>query len=107
MSYCHVSRQIDEHIHGEMVVDAFHQAINRRIEQLTAKGSVYYPFSVENIGEALGALNESQEKVLAYSLENGADNIGGMIAAWVSQYWQLQAEKKAIKEMRRNEHQNS
>lgn len=99
MSYCHVSRQIDEHIHGEMVADAFHDALNRRIESLTAKSAEYYPFSVENICEALGALNESQEKVLAYSLENGADNIGGMIAAWVSQYWQLQAEKQAIKEI--------
>lgn len=99
MSYCHVSRQIDDHAMGEMVVDAFHQAINRRIEQLTAKGAEYYPFSVENIGEALGALNESQEKILAFSLANGVEIIGGMVAAWVSQYWQLQAEKKAIKEM--------
>lgn len=98
-NYCHVSRQIDEHIHGEMVTDAFHDALNRRIGWLTAKDAKYYPFSVENIGEALGALNESQEKILAFSLENGVENIGGMVAAWVSQYWQLQAEKKAIKEM--------
>lgn len=98
-SYCHVSRQIDDHIHGEMVADAFHQAINLRIERLTAKGAEYYPFSIENIHEALGALNENQDAVLAFSLENSVENIGDMIAAWVSQYWQLQAEKQTIKDM--------
>ena len=98
MSYCHVSHQIDDHIHGEMVADAFHTALNRRIEELTAKGAEYYPFTREAIGEALGALNQSQEIVLQFCLESGQENIGGMIANWISQYWTLQAENKAIKE---------
>lgn len=98
MTYCHVSRQIDDHIHGEMVADAFHTAINKRIEQLTSKGAEYYPFTREAIGEALGALSDAQERILAHSLENGIEQIGGMIANWISQYWTLQAETKAVKE---------
>ena len=98
MNYCHASRQCDEHAHGEMVADAFHTALNNRIADLTAKGAEYYPFTRENIGEALGALNQSQEIVLQFCLEAGQENIGGMIANWISQYWNLLAEKKAIKE---------
>lgn len=98
-TYCHVSRQIADHAMGEMVVDAFHQRINRRIEQLTAEGGEYYPFSVENIGEALGALTDYQELILKHSLEKGINEIGLMIGQWVTNYWILQAEKKAIKEL--------
>jgi len=97
MTYCHVSRQCDEHAHGEMVADAFHQALNKRIADLTAKGAEYYPFTRANIGEALGALNQSQEIVFQFCLESGQEKIGGMIANWITQYWQLQAENKAIK----------
>lgn len=101
MNYCHVSRKIDDHIHGEMVADAFHQALNRRIEELTAKDGEYYPFTREAIGEALGVLSDNQERILAHSLENGIEQIGGMIANWVSNYWTLQAENKAIAELSR------
>lgn len=99
MTYCHVSRQIADHAHGEMVFDAFHTALNRRIEELTAKGAEYYPFTRKAIGEALGALSDNQERILAHSLENGIEQIGGMIANWVSNYWTLQAEKRAIEEL--------
>lgn len=99
MSYCHVSRQIDDYIHGEMVVDAFYQALNKRIEELTEKEGEFYPFSKENVFEALGGLNDNQELILAAALENSADNIGGMLAAWIDGYWILQAEKKAIAEL--------
>lgn len=98
MTYCHVSRQIADHAHGEMVADAFHDAINRRIDELTAKGAEYYPFSIENIGEALGALSDEQQRVFQTSLEMGLENIGGMIGEWIEQYWTLIAEKKAIHE---------
>lgn len=98
MIYCHVSKQCDDHAHGEMVADAFHTALNRRIEELTAKGAEYYPFTREAIGEALGSLSDDQERILAHSLENGIEQIGGMIANWISQYWTLQAENKAIRE---------
>lgn len=99
MTYCHVSRQIDDHAHGEMVADAFHTTLNRRIEELTAKDGEYYPFSREGIGEALGALSDDQEQILQSCLENGNENIGGMVANWISQYWTLQAEKQAIDEL--------
>jgi hypothetical protein len=99
MSYCHVSRQIDEHAHGEMVADAFHTALNNRIADLTAKGAEFYPFTRENIGEALGSLSDAQELILQTSLEMELDEIGGMIGNWISQYWTLQAEAKAIKEL--------
>lgn len=98
MTYCHVSRQIADHAHGEMVNDAFNDAINQRIDELTAKGAEYYPFSIENIGEALGSLNNDQERILQTCLENGVKNIGCMIGDWIRQYWTLLAEKKAIDE---------
>ena len=101
MTYCHVSRQIDDHAHGEMVADAFHQALNNRIDELTAKGGKFYPFSRDGIGEALGSLSDSQELILQSSLEIGLENIGIMIANWISQYWVLIAEKQAIEELSR------
>ena len=98
MTYCYVSRQCDDHAHGEMVADAFHTALNKRIAELMQKDAEFYPFTRENIGEALGQLTDAQELILQTSLEMELDAIGGMIGNWISNYWELQAEKKAIKE---------
>jgi hypothetical protein len=98
MTYCHVSKQIDEHLHGEMVADRFHEALNKRIAELMQKGAEFYPFTRENIGEALGQLSQSQEIILQTSLEMELDSIGRMVGNWISNYWELQAEKKAIQE---------
>jgi hypothetical protein len=98
MTYCHVSKQIDDHLHGEMVADSFQQALNKRIAELMQKGAEFYPFTRENIGEALGSLSDAQELILQTSLEMELDSIGGMIGNWISQYWELKAEKKAIQE---------
>lgn len=99
MSYCHISRQIDDHIHGEYVVDSLNQKINARIERLMTPGADYYPFTRENIMEALGGLTDAQEIILQHTLEKGINEVGFMLSNWISQYWELQAEKKAIKEL--------
>lgn len=99
MSYCHVSRQCDDYAHGEMVADAFNDALNKRIEELTKEGAEYYPFSRENMKEALGALSDNQELILQHSFQNEINEIGLMVGRWIEQYWTLQAEKIAIKEL--------
>ena len=99
MTYCHVSRQIADHCSGEMVFDAFHQALNNRIDELTEKGAKYYPFERNNCMEALAFLTESQELILVHALENGINDIGLLLGQWVQNFWTLQAEKQAIPEL--------
>jgi hypothetical protein len=101
MSYCHVSRQCDDHAHGEMVADAFHTALNNRIDELTHEDAKYYPFSQNNCMEAFGFLTNEQEEILVYALKTGKNDIGLMLAEWVQNFWTLQAEKQAIEELSR------
>ena len=101
MTYCHVSRQIDDHINGEMVADAFHTAINKRVAELTAEGAEYYPFSIENIGEALGALTMPQQLIQQQAYKLFPEKVGFLQQNWIEQYWVLQAENKAIQELSR------
>lgn len=99
MSYCHVSCQIDEYAHGEMVADAFNDALNKRIAELTKEGAEYYPFSYENIGEALGALTMPQQLIQQQAYKLFPEKVGMLQANWIEQYWLLQAENKAIQEL--------
>jgi hypothetical protein len=99
MSYCHVSRQIDDHAHGEMVADRFHDALNKRITELTKKGGEYYPLDIKNHDEALGELDEARKIIRkAYYEEGLYQLVGELEHTWIKQYWELQAEKKAIEE---------
>jgi hypothetical protein len=96
---CVNSHYLDEHLDDIGKQDASIERINSRIAELTSEGGKWFPFTRENIGEALGQLSDSQEMILQHSLENGINEIGLMIGNWVTQYCELQAEKEAIKEL--------
>lgn len=100
MNYCHVSNQIDKHIHGEMVADALHDRLNNRIAELMAVGGEYYPFDIDNHDEALGELDEARKIIRKHYFEDGLYQIVAELESnWVTEYWQKKAEKKAIEEL--------
>lgn len=96
---CVNSHHIDEHLASIDKKDASIEQLNHRIAQLTAIGGDFYPFMRENIMEALGALSDPQELILTHALSSGINEIGLMLGHWVENYWTLQAEKQAIKEI--------
>jgi hypothetical protein len=96
--YCHVSRQCDDHAHGEHVADRFHDALNKRIAELTAEGAEFDPFDLENINEALGSLTLCQRLIQREAYKFYPEKVGILQTNWINQYWTLQAENKAIEE---------
>lgn len=96
---CVNSMHIDQHLAELDSQDASIERINRRVAELTQEGSKWFPFTRENIGEALGQLSDCQELILCHSLKENINEIGLMLVNWVSQYCELQAEKEAIREL--------
>ena len=96
---CVNSYYIDKHIKELDAQESLLEQINKRVAKLMEKGNAFYPYDRENIFEALGGLTDSQERVLQHALEQGFNEIGGMLANWIEQYWAQQAEIKAAQEL--------
>lgn len=94
---CIVSIQEREHAHQQGVMDAFDDAINNRVSHLL--DGDYNPKIKENIFEAIGALSEGNQEILATMVNHSACTLSVMLKGWVSDYWEEAAEQKAIKEM--------
>lgn len=89
--------------------DAKAELISNRVAELTCKGGEFYPLDKESIFEALGDMGKDRETILQYMLEHGATDkpellagIGQLLLNWITDYWNNQAEKKALKELKGN-----
>lgn len=94
---CIVSNQIDNHAHQQGVMDAFDDAINSRVSNLL--DGPYNPKIKENIFEAIGALSEGNQEILATMVNHSACTLSVMLKGWVHDYWEDAAEHQAIKEL--------
>ncbi len=94
---CIVSRQCDEYAHQQGVIDAFDDAINNRVSHLL--DGPYNPKIKENIFEAIGALSEGNQEILATMVNHSSCTLSVMLKGWVSDYWEEAAEHQAIKEL--------
>ena len=70
MTYCHVSRQIDDYLADCDEQQAREEAIDECINELMAPGAKYDPFSASNLSEAMAELSDEDYACLGRNLES-------------------------------------
>lgn len=98
MTACAVDMAVRQYAHQQGELDDYRDAVNARIDTLTAKGGECYPFTTKNMQEAIGNWGDNRDLVLAHCLENDLP-CQAMMTLWIESYWLVQAEKIAIGEL--------
>ncbi len=95
---CAVTAELNRYLTQMDRENLWQEAVESRQEALLADGGDYYPFSTDNLSEAIGEINI---KTIAVSLKAGKhEEAGKVLASLVISYWEREAQCKAEREIK-------